>query len=115
MKTEPTISIQDEIAKIHVQYGTTEMANYRIEKLLEKYIEQSSPKIKQLEWRYDEEFFIWEANSVFGKYSFVDNSLIVNKKLFFRGKEIAIVLTIDEAKSAAQRDFEKRIKECLDI
>lgn len=74
---------------------------------------QSNPKIKQLEWRYDEEFFIWEANSVFGKYSFVDNSLIVNKKLFFRGREIAIVLIIDEAKAAAQADFEKRIKECL--
>ena len=50
MKTEPTINIQDEVAKIHAQYGITEMANYRIEKLFEKYVKQFSPKVKPLEW-----------------------------------------------------------------
>lgn len=73
---------------------------------------RDSPKIKQLEWTYDDKFFIWEAKSVFGEYVFVD-SLLPNKKLFFRGKKIAIVLTIKEAKEAAQADFEKRVKECL--
>ncbi len=50
MKIEPTINIQDEVAKIHAQYGITEMANYRIEKLFEKYVKQFSPKVKPLEW-----------------------------------------------------------------
>ncbi len=50
MKTEPTINIQDEVSKIHAQYGITEMANYRIEKLFEKYVEQSNPKIKQFKY-----------------------------------------------------------------
>lgn len=112
MKTEPTISIQDEIAKIHVQYGTTEMANYRIEKLLEKYIEQSSPKIKQLEW-----VEVWDgyedAKTPFGHY--VVRPSIDNKTFLMIDlrKGIEPYLTLSEAKSAAQRDFEKRIKECL--
>ena len=113
MKTEPTISIQDEVAKIHAQYGTTEMANYRIEKLLEKYIEQSNPKIKQLEWLDDN--FPYRGCSVFVDY-------IISNKI---GSRYTVILdigtgiyinsfkTIDEAKAAAQRDFEKRIKECL--
>ena len=49
MKTEPTISIQDEVAKIHAQYGMTEMANYRIEKLFEKYVKQFSPELKKMD------------------------------------------------------------------
>ena len=44
MKTEPTINIQNEVVKIHAQYGMTEMANYQIEKLFEMYVKQSSPK-----------------------------------------------------------------------
>ena len=77
---------------------------------------QHSPEIKKLEWKCDEEYYIWEANSVFGKYSFVDFSKfskIVNKKLFFRGEEIAIETTVDAIKSAAQAHFEKQVKECL--
>ena len=59
------------------------------------------PKIKQLEWKYDEEFFIWEANSVFGKY-------------FVKAGKNEGALMVDANKAAAQRDFEKRIKECLE-
>ena len=61
---------------------------------------QSSPKIKQLQWRYDEEFFIWEANSVFGKY-------------FVKAGKNEGALMVDANKAAAQADFQKRIKECL--
>lgn len=35
------INIQDEVAKIHHQYGTTEKANYEIEKLFEHLLSQS--------------------------------------------------------------------------
>ena len=49
MKTEPTINIQDEVSKIHAQYGITEMANYRIEKLFEKYVKQFSPELKKMD------------------------------------------------------------------
>lgn len=112
MKTEPTINIQDEVSKIHAQYGITEMANYRIEKLFEKYVEQFSPKVKQLEW-----VEVWEghedAKTPFGHYVVrpsTDNRvfLMVNPR-----KIIQPYSTLSEAKAAAQRDFEKRIKECL--
>lgn len=112
MKTEPTINIQDEVSKIHAQYGITEMANYRIEKLFEKHVEQFSPKVKQLEW-----VEVWEghedAKTPFGHYVVrpsIDNRvfLMVNPR-----KIIQPYSTLSEAKAEAQRDFEKRIKECL--
>ena len=114
MKTEPTISIQDEVAKIHAQYGTTEMANYRIEKLLEKYIEQSSPKIKQLEWKKYENFLgrkSYFAKTPFWPYEVADGG--DHYTMFSPDKRLRFALA-DEAKAAAQADFEKRIKECLE-
>lgn len=112
MKTEPTINIQDEVSKIHAQYGITEMANYRIEKLFEKHVEQFSPKVKQLEW-----VEVWEgyedAKTPFGHYVVrpsIDNRvfLMVNPRKIKQPYS-----TLSEAKAAAQADFEKRIKECL--
>ena len=117
MKTEPTISIQDEVAKIHVQYGTTEMANYRIEKLLEKYIEQSSPKIKQLEWDFYGLYY--DVKTAVGHYMILqgDEQYLENHNtctLTHNGNLIADFNSIDEAKAAAQEHFEKRVKECLE-
>ena len=75
---------------------------------------QSSPKIKQLEW-----VEVWEgyedAKTPFGHYVVrpsIDNRvfLMVNPR-----KIIQPYSTLSEAKAAAQRDFEKRIKECLII
>ena len=114
MKTEPTISIQDEIAKIHVQYGTTEMANYRIEKLLEKYIEQSSTKIKQLEWKEYENLRgrkSYFAKTPFSPYEVADGG--DHYTMFSPNKRLRFA-SVEAAKAAAQADFEKRIKECLE-
>lgn len=114
MKTEPTINIQSEVAKIHSQFGMTEIANYHIEKLFEMYVKQSNPKIKQLEWEKSP-FFKgnYEANFGLGKY-FIDDCggciTLVCPDHSLKNK----FSTIDEAKSAAQRDFEKCIKECLE-
>ena len=35
------MNIQDEVQKIHHQYGTSEMANYKIQLLFDKLIEQA--------------------------------------------------------------------------
>ena len=112
MKTEPTISIQDEVAKIHAQYGTTEMANYRIEKLLEKYIEQSFPKIKQLEWEGTNMWYFKAKTSLGLGYSITEikGTYIVH----FGDAPISWEKSLESAKAAAQADFEKRIKECLE-
>lgn len=74
---------------------------------------QSSPKIKQLEW-----VEVWEehedAKTLFGFY--VVRPSIDNKE--FRMVNLRKITqtysTLSEAKVAAQRDFEQRIKECLE-
>lgn len=75
---------------------------------------QSSPKIKQLEWLDDN--FPYRGCSVFVDY-------IISNKISSRytvildigtGIRINSFKTIDEAKAAAQTDFEKRVKECLE-
>ena len=75
---------------------------------------QSNPKIKQLEWLDDN--FPYRGCSVFVDY-------IISNKI---GSRYTVILdigtgiyinsfkTIDEAKAAAQADFEQRIKECLE-
>lgn len=74
---------------------------------------QSNPKIKQLEWEE-----VWEgyedAKTPFGHY--VVRPSIDNKTFLMIDlrKGIEPYLTLSEAKAAAQRDFEKRIKECLE-
>jgi hypothetical protein len=75
---------------------------------------QSSPKIKQLEW-----VEVWEgyedAKTPFGHY--VVRPSIDNKE--FRMVNLRKITqtysTLSEAKSAAQDDFEKRVRECLDL
>ena len=42
-------NIQNEVQKIHAQYGTTEKANYEIQKLVEQAIAESEAA---LEWHY---------------------------------------------------------------
>lgn len=74
---------------------------------------KSSPKIKQLEW-----VDVWEgyedARTPFGHY--VVRPSIDNKTFLMIDirKGIQPYLTLNEAKAAAQIDFEKRIKECLE-
>ena len=111
MKTEPAINIQSELIKIHSQFGMTELANYRIEKLFEMYVKQSSPKIKQLEWVEDYGYI--KAEMPFFKYMVP----IIGKKaslIFYGNKGVLTFDTVDDAKAAAQADFERRVKECLE-
>ena len=42
-------NIQDEVIKIHHQYGTTEMANYQIQLLFDRNFNQLKTRIKELE------------------------------------------------------------------
>jgi hypothetical protein len=117
MKTEPTINIQDEVSKIHAQYGITEMANYRIEKLFEKHVEQFSPKVKQLEWDdYDGVYF--DSISAVGHYIVFDGDKFSEASyrfaLSYNGNLVDYFESLDEAKAAAQADFERRVMECLD-
>jgi len=112
MKTEPTINMQDEVAKTHPQYGITEVDNYHIGKLSEKHVEQFSLKVKQLEWEEDVLFADMIVSDGFSLFTYMIN--IIDNTLYI-GDTAQSFNTIDEAKSAAQADFEARIKECLII
>ena len=76
---------------------------------------QSSPKIKQLEWveyenRHGRKSYL--SKTPFSSYDVADGGdhftmFSPNKRLRFA--------SADEAKSAAQADFEKRVMECLEL
>ena len=73
---------------------------------------QSNPKIKQLEWEKDVLFadlIVSDGFSLlFYRINIIDNTLYI-------GDTVQSFNTLDEAKAAAQIDFEARIKECLII
>ena len=122
MKTEPTEALKNLIREVFDAYDSDgrdieNVVDYEsAEKAVRSAFEegQSSPKIKQLEWLDDN--FPYRGCSVFVDY-------IISNKIGSRytvildigtGIRINSFETIDEAKTAAQADFEKRIKECLE-
>ena len=78
---------------------------------------QSSPKIKQLEWEFYYGTF-YSAKTAFVDYiimqenDFTENDS--NCELWVNGFP-SLHSTLEEAKAAAQADFEKRVLECLDV
>ena len=71
-------------------------------------------KIKQLEWLDDD--FPYLGYSVFVDYIISKNISSRYTVTLDRGTGIYLnsFKTIEEAKAAAQADFEKRVRECLD-
>lgn len=114
MKTEPTEAYEHLrswwFEELEDDYCTTDSANEAIEIAFQE--GQSSPKIKQLEWKEDclfTDIIVSEGFSLqFYEIKIIDNTLYI-------GDTEQSFKTIDEAKAAAQADFEKRVKECLNI
>ena len=75
---------------------------------------QSSPNIKQLEWNFYGTYYSAET-PVIDYLITQENDFSINEdecSLWVNGFPISHS-TLEEAKAAAQADFEKRIKECL--
>lgn len=75
---------------------------------------QSNPKIKQLEWEEYENLRgrkSYFAKTPFWPYEVADGG--DHYTMFSPDKRLRFA-SADEAKAAAQADFEKRIKECLE-
>ena len=75
---------------------------------------QSSLNIKQMEWRETSSRYF--AESPVGNYAILRVHSFDEKelcRLYFNGHIIACDIDSDEAKDAAQRDFEHRIYECF--
>lgn len=76
---------------------------------------QSSPKIKQLEWKEYENLRgrkSYFAKTPFSPYEVADGG--DHYTMFSPDKRLRFA-SADEAKAAAQADFEKRVKECLEF
>ena len=120
MKTEPTEALRAMANDLKYNTGVVQ-SNIKLV-IEESFISgvkygQSSPKIKQLKWENSDSCA--EALTKMGKY--LTYTLDANAersadvRLYFMGTaEGGFEGTIDEAKAAAQADFEKRIKECLE-
>jgi hypothetical protein len=78
---------------------------------------QSNPKIKQLGWNFYG--LNYDVETAFGRYIILqgDEQYLEDYNtctLIHSSGVIADFNSIDEAKAAAQADFEKRVKECLE-
>lgn len=47
------MNIQDEVAKIHAKFGTSEMANYHIQLLFDKYMDEYKHKVIKATYYFD--------------------------------------------------------------
>lgn len=125
MKTAEEYS--DDVVKLWSKFDWDEINFNQFKNYVKNYIEQAqresynqaleegqySPRIKQLEW-----VEVWEgyedARTPFGHYVVrpsIDNKIFLMIDL---RKGIQSYSTLNEAKAAAQADFEQRVNECLE-
>ena len=119
MKTEADKlrnSIQYGLGVMDSGSGEFKELSNKIDELFElSYLEgQSSPKIKQLEWVLESGGWHISMTQFGVSYEIVESKNDGNFILYDILLTTTIHDTIDEAKSAAQADFEKRVMECLE-
>ena len=122
MKTEPTDALKlIENSNTKVEDHNDE--NFYFESEVKEAIHvafsegQSSPKIKQLEWEYGL-YNTLVSKTLIGDYGISPmkdgyHMYLCSKNQYYWLKDYAS--TIEEAKSAAQEDFENRVKQCLEL
>ena len=120
MKTEADKlrnSIQYGLGVMDSGSGEFKELSNKIDELFElSYLEgQSSPKIKQLEWVLESGGWHISMTRFGVSYEIGESKNDGNFILYDILLTTTIHDTIDEAKAAAQADFEKRVMECLDI
>ncbi|EFC71519.1 hypothetical protein [Prevotella sp. oral taxon 299] len=128
---EKKFNVQKRCEEIHAQYGTSEMANYRIQLMCDK-IENRAfeagrksvlESIPELKWkdedrRGDEENYIEESYSLtpFGDYSILKWYTPTDITLYFNGEHFKSGITsVQQAKQEANEDYKKRIKQVLGL
>ena len=120
MKTEPTEALKNLIREVFDAYDSDgrdienvveyESAKKAVRSAFEE--GKSNLIVKQLEWA--EGFFALLSDTPFGIYQILKPAGTHSAHIIYlNDKPILIVSDLNEAKSAAQADFEKRIKECL--
>ena len=120
MKTEPTEASSIKRANFVDKYlpvGDEQRYYQRLEmhEELIDLINSHSPKIKQLEWVLESGGWHISMTQFGVSYEIVESKNDGNFILYDILLTTTIHDTIDEAKFAAQADFEKRVRECLDL
>lgn len=119
MKTKPTEALkliddtESIVREIEVEAVTKLFASLACKLAFKE--GQSSPKIKQLEWEEYENLRgrkSYFAKTPFSPYEVADGG--DHHTMFSPNKRLRFA-SADEAKAAAQADFEKRVMECLDL
>lgn len=128
---EKKFNVQKMCEEIHAQYGTSEMANYRIQLMCDK-IENRAfqagrnsviENIPELKWkdedrRGDEENYIEESYSLtpFGDYSILRWYYPNDITIYFNGEHAKSGITsVQQAKQAVNEDYKQRVKQALGI
>lgn len=123
MKTEPTESLKNLIREVFDAYDSDghDIENIVDYESAEKAVRsafgegQSSPKIKKLEWKEGYENFhgrkSYFAKTPFSPYEVAEGG---DHYIMFSPDKRLRFASANEAKAAAQRDFEKKVKECLE-
>ena len=114
MKTEPTEAYE---AVKYYEANNISIDAFRAKKLCDMafYEGQSSPNIKQLEWNFYGTYYSAET-PVIDYLITQENDFSINEdecSLWVNGFPI-LHSTLEEAKAAAQADFEKKVMECLE-
>jgi len=110
MKTEPTEALKS-LSNLMMEDEPSFISDETAYNLIHKAFAegQSNPKIKQLEWDvYDNE---WEAESPIGTY--VIEQIDTRFRTYFISGVLVHRDCLEEAKKAAQENFNNAVKECL--
>lgn len=132
-KTKPTekFNVQKRCEEIHAQYGTSEMANYRIQQMCDKIAKDAFNEGRQSVIENASKLN-WEDVMIYGQHGMYLNVCRVHKPLgdflirqWFQPKDIELLFldeyirgefkSVKEAKKYAQEMYENEIKKVLGV
>lgn len=119
---EKKFNVQKMCEEIHAQYGTSEMANYRIQLMCDKIenrafeagrksVIENVPKLKWVKVFEDGPHIAISYFGVSYRIEFSNNEF----NLFCDSKYIGCYISLTKAKYAANENYKKRIKQALGI
>lgn len=124
MKTRPTeiINVQKRCEEIHAQYGTSEMANYRIQQMCDKIAQDSFndgrqsviDNIPELKWEKCVGGYASETD-IFNYYIEINENVKEKYALIFPVENPICFFRLEEAKQAANKHYKEKLKKALGL
>ncbi|SFG56145.1 hypothetical protein [Prevotella sp. KH2C16] len=121
-KPTETFNVKRRCEEIHAQYGTSEMANYRLQQMCDKIAQDAFVEgmqsmidnIPDLEWEECVGGYIAETD-IFNYYIDVNENVKEKYTLEFPTGNPIYFLNIDEAKQAANKYYKGKLKKALGL